>query len=1054
MAQELKNKIVVLEPCTKTVEDLLKTITDRKLAELVRVSIPEEAIQLVRQFQPCMLVVCIQENNELPQRVNLFKNLESSIKYGLLKTLFVSKVKNKQISTLITSLGVTDFMEEPVPLRTLQFKANIQLKAIETIRKQQEMKKASQEKIVFKKTGQKESAEGSGDPQAKPTPALQLEEDAFLFKNSGVKKNGKKMVVELEGPDPASGEWVPHEDKGNAQAAWRWVPEEEKEAAEAKRGDGWVHSGDKPQFQETTQKWQMASEKPDLSYQKDGKKVAKKIATNAAGEVTVAADSPKAEANIKKAKAAGRRAKERKAEKRLLGEQAEQEAKEAKQKTAAAPAADAEQTTGRAEGAPAAEGASPEPAPLELKGREPRKPAAKETSAESAEEPAPVVELKTHREQKEAKKAKGPALNPLEFLQKKKKEKLAQEQPEASIEEKAEKTELALAEEEPAETQKPEKLKVEALEKPKAEKKKSKAEETLDRLRNKLGDGLEGPEAEKAREEISQLELEAKEERAEASASAETAEEEAAAGEGPEPLLIGEQKKKKAKAAPLPGLVGLSPKERKKKVLEEVQEMLAEPLPKELPPEEEKRLREKFGLEDSPEVTPEALARKERLEKVKALKDSLSDLETREEDRAPEAKTHDLSPDELENTWSQSGDGGGNAGVERRAFDSDLPAEEEPESSRLKTAALQKKKEKAEREDPYVYLPEIDLNPIGNAWEKAEEHQVYLSGELRYRGFAKMQDLLPLWIYKGDQKPELLDKTKQWRFLGSLPFAAQTLKEVPADVREFLLGLKAAAAEEQGQENEDSAIAEALEATQEDSPPAAESQEELIGEASPRKKSKGLELAELGASLEKEAAALGEKAQEDPAPAPERPVTQADTLEDLFEKKKKSGSITEALAGSVKSPGIEKFLERRKKKEKSAEPAAAAQKMEPTNPYLGILVALSNSFGPAKDSQRSVARVLKAIELSFGRCTCAILGPLDAEGLAALQLGTGQAGEKVNPDGARAIRQPGEERALGFLLLKPAEGRNGFTDQEEEVIRKVLDSIWPALARGTEREAA
>jgi hypothetical protein len=1061
MAQELKNKIVVLEPCTKTVEDLLKTITDRKQAELIRVSIPEEAVQLVRQYQPCMLVVCIHENNELPQRVTLFKNLESSIKYGLLKTLFVSKIKNKQISTLITSLGVTDFMEEPVPLRTLQFKANIQMKAIETIRKQQELKKASQEKIVFKKAGQKEEGEGGGEPQAKPAPALQLDEDAFLFKNSGVKKNGKKTVVELEGPDPASGEWVSHEDKGNAQAAWRWVPEEEKDTPEAKRGDGWIHSGDKPQFQEASQKWQMASEKPDLSYQKDGKKVAKKISTDAAGAVSVAADSPKAEANIKKAKAAGKRAKERTAEKKLLAEQAEQEAKEAKLKAEASPDPLAEKPEPLAKQAAEAGEEPSGPAPLELKGKEAKKAATKEKSAEGAEEPAPVVDLQTHREQKETKKSKGPALNPLEFLQKKKKEKLSKEAPESSAEEKPEKqSDLPAAEEEAPEENKTEKLKVEALEKPVAGKKKNKSAEALDRLRAKLGEGLDKPEEEKVREEIAALELAQEEEEAAlAEDPAAIAEEEVPEGEGPAPLLIGEKKKKKAKAPALPGLMGLTPKERKKKVLEEVQAMLAEPLPKELPFEEEKRLREKFGLEDAPEVSPEALARKERLEKVKALKASLLDFDTRqEEESAPEAKTHDLTPEELENTWSQSSGAGRESGVARRAFDSDLSAEEEPEDDSLATSARTKKKEKGEKEDPYFYLPEIELKPIGNAWEKAVEHQVYLSGEIRYRGFAKMQDLLPLWIYKGEQKPELLDKTKQWRFHGALPFSAQTLKEVPADVREFLLGLKAGDREENSAEAEDAEIAEAMASTQEEELPEAADEsaaEELIGEDKPRKKSKGLDLAELNASLDKQSDAMSGEPAEEFSSQGDRPVTQADTLEEIFEKKKKSGSITSALSETASSPGIEKFLERRKKKEKAAEPATSAQKSEPTNPYLGILVALSNSFGPAKDSQRTVGRVLKAIELSFGRCTCALLGPPDADGLAPLQIGPGgELGEKMAPEGARPIRMKDHEEILGYLLLKPTGDRPGFTDREEEVIQKVLESIWPALAKGTERKAA
>jgi hypothetical protein len=1046
MAQEMKNKIVVLEPCTKTVEELLKTIRDRKQAELIRVSIPEEAVQLVRQFQPCMLVVCLQENNELPQRVSLFKNLESSIKYGLLKTLFVSNVKNKQIGTLITSLGVTDFMEEPVPLRTLQFKSNLQLKAVETIRKQQEMKKASQEKIVFKKNGKKEGGESPDEPQAKPTPALQLDEDSFLFKNSGVKKVGRKTVVELEGPDPASGEWVSHDDQGNAQAAWRWVPEEEKDSPEAKRGDGWVHSGDKPQFQEASRKWQMASEKPELAYQKDGKKVAKKISVNAAGEVTVAADSAKAEANIKKTREAAQKSEARKAGPKLRAEETQKESQETvKSAHTEDPQKDRAEKAG---GDPTERDEFSSRDPRSKPEETPTQEAKEREKAASEEAAAPVVELKKRREQKEAKKAKGPALSPLEFLQRKKEKASKESAPEATAEAASQaREEISLPEEESAEAGKNRPSAAEEAEKARPTEKKNR-EEALERLRAKLGEGLEEEEAlEEAIEPVFTEPLAERDTDPE-EAAAETEAEEAGA-EDSAPTLIGEEKPKKIRTLALPELEGLSPKERKKKVLAQVQEILAEPIPKELPIEEEKRLREKFGLEDSPETTPEALARRERLEKIKALKEGLLEWENRDaEEKAAEAKAHDLSAEEDENTWSRKNDGLDRS-VARRAFDSELPLEEPEEIGRHASEIREMRKTKEAGASPYFYLPEIELTPIGNAWERAKEHQVYLSGEIRYRGFARLQDLLPLWIYEGGQKPELLDKTKQWRFDGRLPFLAKSLKEIPADVREFLLGLKKEAEELIGEAKE---RANQAEAAGED--PAEEADAEAIAHepetAAEAPEKKRREAAESFDSFEKE-----RKEEAPAAPVePSRPsaATQADTLEEIFEKKKKGATLAEAVSESANSPGIERFLERRKKKEK-AEPAAAAAKAEPTNPYLGVLVSLSNSFGPAKDSERALNRVLKSIELSFGRCTCAILGPRESDGLCALRAGTGT-GKRLDPAGARPIPRSGEEEILGYLLLRPTEGRSGFSEREEEIIRKVIESIWPALARGTEGRAA
>ncbi|RYZ94892.1 MAG: hypothetical protein EOP11_25740, partial [Proteobacteria bacterium] len=258
MAAAEKIKIVLLEPCTKAVEDLLKVIVQKGQAEVERVSSSAEVIQLTAQYQPCMLIACLTENGQVPDRVSMLKKLETPLKKGMVKTMITTSLKNAQLANVIAALGVTDFIQEPVPLRTMQFKSNLQIKAVENTRKAEERKRQGEEKIVFKKSdiAARDGTAGTGS-SAKVRPALQLKEDAFLFKNSGVKKVGKKFVLEMEGPAPETGEWKQHEDKGNAQTSWRWVPNEE-EQGKPDNGDGWVHTGDKPEFKEASGKWAMA----------------------------------------------------------------------------------------------------------------------------------------------------------------------------------------------------------------------------------------------------------------------------------------------------------------------------------------------------------------------------------------------------------------------------------------------------------------------------------------------------------------------------------------------------------------------------------------------------------------------------------------------------------------------------------------------------------------------------------------------------------------------------------------------------------------------------
>ena len=175
MAEEkIKIAMIVLEPLSSNMAELVKLIGSKDQANVISIASSEEAKQIILKNLPCMLVACIQENSEVPSRVRLLKQLESPLKYGLLKTMIASKLKNAQLQSLISGLGVTDYIQEPVPLRTLQFKANLQLKAVDTVRKQQEMKKQSQEKIVFKKSDQK-MADGTGsaaDITAKQKPEI------------------------------------------------------------------------------------------------------------------------------------------------------------------------------------------------------------------------------------------------------------------------------------------------------------------------------------------------------------------------------------------------------------------------------------------------------------------------------------------------------------------------------------------------------------------------------------------------------------------------------------------------------------------------------------------------------------------------------------------------------------------------------------------------------------------------------------------------------------------------------------------------------------------
>lgn len=858
--KDKKNQIIVLEPCTDSVKELLGLVREKAMAEVVSCATPEEAIQNLSGSLPCLLITSLTDNAVVPVRVQLLKRLESVIKQGALKVYMVTGMKNRQLADLFTQkLGVADYIIDPVPARTMLFKVNLALKAVDNFRKIAEQKKAAQEQIVIKKGDAKKPDAAAAPVTAKGKPALQMAEDTFLFKNGGVKKAGKKFVVEVEGPDPSTGEWKQHEDKGDAQSAWRWVPNEEKAEQESGKAppDGWVHSGDKPTFNEETGKWALSSEKPQLALKKSGKVVAEKVSLDEKGEVVVAEDSAAAEANVQKNRekaAVAIKAREEKKKASLEPKDA-RAAEPEKQELAKKDPAKAEEKAA-AQGKPAIEAKDPKatgknspkaklsladrfggdddgeeaPAWKEEKGEFHNKTGGKKDELRSVQDRR-GEELEEFGEKK-AEKDLGnekPAADekprsPLDFLKKKK------EQLQKDGKAKPASDDLyAEGDEAPAPEARGEPAPGPAKEK----KKKSSAIDKLARLKAGLAEPEEDEGGEGWQEENGEFHNKTGGKKDELRSVQDR--------RGNALEKFGDKKavKKESAAAEEFGTRKASRKENpeialKKAALAKMTAKLREPLPEDLSAEEEEEIREELGLKDRPEIKARELAKRRRAaeaERVKALmaeieedeRNGAGDEETGEvisnglrsvaqnEGKAPRA--HDLSKEKLK-------------GI-RAAIDGGDLGEfgEEEGDARGKTAKMKAGAGKdAIPEDKAFYLPEAELLPKGNAWEACSGWYVYLNAETRYKGFNAIEDLLPLWVFRGEKVPELLGKTKQWRFFGGQPTQAKTASEVPSEVLEYLLGIRdqlaSAAAKEKKKDNKAASLLDKLkrELDAEDSP--------------------------------------------------------------------------------------------------------------------------------------------------------------------------------------------------------------------------------------------
>ena len=1100
MAEKEKIKIIVLEPTTASVEELLKGVLAKGQADVERVASSAEVVQLTAMYQPCMMIIPLIQNGDVPDRVTMLKKMETSLKKGLVKTMFVTPLKNAQVANLITALGVTDFIQEPVPVRTMQFKLNLQIKAVDTVKKQLEMKRQSNEAIVFKKNDAAKPGDAASAQGAKSQPALQLKQDSFLFRNNGVKKNGKKYTIEMEGPDPSTGEWKQHEDKGDAQTAWRWVPNEDEEGKPAKdTGEGWVHAGDKPTFNEQSGKWAMTSEKPDLSYMKDGRKLGRKVSTDAAGEVNVAADSPAALENLEK-------------NKKIAVQKREREAK-----AKSAPIVKKERTRPEAAESEAPEADDPNDSPAQkmlkkmardklarakamlAEGKEPAAESEEEliddSSAPEMEEEASVEGASPSAiEAKKREKKKKSGLSPLDYLKQKMEAGLNSNDPATAEEIEPElesESETESSEEETISEGSP--LGV----KSRGGKKKSAAEKSMDALARMKGlldkDSSSGTEEEQASsEEAPELEPTESEEAEKSepkAAQKEQRERKLAAVPAPEAEAESDLAEGKALAKN-----GREKKKSRREILAEIQETLNAPLPDAIPAEEEAELRKKYNLEGRSDVKAKDIARKDRLDRIKRLKDSLAEAEeappAEEDALAPETRVHDLSEEERGLAMSNL------TAEERadrlRAFDSEEAVEAEAEEkAKLKRKREEKSAGKSLFDDSATYLPAASVDPMGNAWENTDGYFVYLAADIHYHGFDKLEDLLPLWIFKGTRAPELLDKTNQWRFFGPVPNRARTVADIPPSVKDYLLRLRdkirhpAPKEEKSRPESQADGLEEAHnKAHDRAEDELAKRRARLEGIDDSPEASEEDSLAEAAADLE---ASEDFSSPQDSKSAADGNADRLAALRSKLDGGSEQSITSDAPEGSAPnlsesqtsatleklktaSPAMEKFLERRKKKKEEADAAAAsnatpankeAKAASGTTAYLGVYVAMSNSLGHVGHEEKSIKRVLNSMEQAFGQCAVALLDSNSEGSLHQVRIAAGD-GLKVGDRVALAqgiaapIRKGDGESAeiLGYLLLVPGIGRTGFGPDEESTLQKAAQVLWAVLAPQAKENAA
>lgn len=297
----LPNQVITFAPAPAKIERLVKLLQGDRNIAVHQVATSEEMVQITKQQAPCLLLVSASSKEEILKATNALSGVRDLASKQMFKGIAISKIDDGRLQKAFAFLGCNEFILESIPDHTVYFKISLQLKSLR-------MRRSQVEKEAAKKKRQDGQAEG-GDKRGGPSSviyreALELGHDTWLLNGFKSKKVGLNWIIDLEGPDPFSGEWRSVGGSGNPKWFWKARDEYGNETKSNSDATGWSFSGNRPLWDNKSFKWKFVSKEPQLFFKVNGQLQASKVETKD-GIVSIAADSDQATTNIDLSKVIG-----------------------------------------------------------------------------------------------------------------------------------------------------------------------------------------------------------------------------------------------------------------------------------------------------------------------------------------------------------------------------------------------------------------------------------------------------------------------------------------------------------------------------------------------------------------------------------------------------------------------------------------------------------------------------------------------------------------------------------------------------------------------------
>ena len=251
-----------------------------------------------------VILINLRNKEDLLGTLNLISKHQVKMRKGLIKVIVVEQMKDRKVTEVLQSKGVKEIVGAKLPARSLLHKIQTSLQVVE--RTWVRASQADDAKTNSFGSGKKPAPTGgpaSTQNRVDWVPALLLSSDFWLIEGKpGAKRVLGRWMVELMGPGPSAGAWVPIRLSPDAPAgvSWEWKGKPTEGSNFSTPEGRWIFFGREPNFDWKSLRWRLVSDRPRLAYyeNKATKPLVFRFDTDPAGLVTIAENSPQAKSRM------------------------------------------------------------------------------------------------------------------------------------------------------------------------------------------------------------------------------------------------------------------------------------------------------------------------------------------------------------------------------------------------------------------------------------------------------------------------------------------------------------------------------------------------------------------------------------------------------------------------------------------------------------------------------------------------------------------------------------------------------------------------------------